>query len=93
MAITSRNKVNPQFSMSSMTDIVFLLLIFFLVATTLLKKERDLDMRLPGPPDETTERQPQLPVVILVIDGETRLYRRGFDLNIADWVGRALAGE
>ncbi len=34
----------------------------------------------------------ELPVVVLVVDGVTKLYRRGFDLNIADWVGRALEG-
>jgi len=34
-----------------------------------------------------------LPVVVLVVDGETRLYRRGFDLNIADWVSRALRDQ
>jgi biopolymer transport protein ExbD len=36
MAIKQRNKVNPAFSMSSMTDIVFLLLIFFMVTSTLV---------------------------------------------------------
>ncbi len=36
MAIKRRNKANAQFSMSSMTDIVFLLLIFFLVTSTLI---------------------------------------------------------
>ncbi len=36
MAIKSRNKVNPQFSMSSMTDIVFLLLIFFMITSTMI---------------------------------------------------------
>ena len=36
MAIKRRNKANAQFSMSSMTDIVFLLLIFFLVTSTLV---------------------------------------------------------
>ena len=35
MAIKRRTKVEPAFSMSSMTDIVFLLLIFFLVTSTL----------------------------------------------------------
>jgi hypothetical protein len=30
------------------------------------------------------------PVVVVVVNGETRLYRRGYDLNIADWVRRAL---
>ena len=36
MAIKRRNKANAQFSMSSMTDIVFLLLIFFQVTSTLV---------------------------------------------------------
>lgn len=36
MAIKRRNKVEASFSMSSMTDIVFLLLIFFLVTSTLV---------------------------------------------------------
>ena len=36
MAIKRRSKVDPTFSMSSMTDIVFLLLVFFLVTSTLV---------------------------------------------------------
>lgn len=36
MAIRRTTKVNPEMSMSSMTDIVFLLLIFFLVTSTLV---------------------------------------------------------
>ena len=36
MAIKRTTKVDPAFSMSSMTDIVFLLLIFFLVTSTLI---------------------------------------------------------
>lgn len=30
------------------------------------------------------------PVVALIVDGETRLYHRGYELSIADWVLRAL---
>ncbi len=36
MALKRRTKVDPNFSMSSMTDIVFLLLIFFMVTSTLI---------------------------------------------------------
>ncbi len=36
MAIQARNKVSPAFSMSGMTDIVFLLLIFFMITSTLI---------------------------------------------------------
>ena len=34
MALSSRNKVSVNFSMASMTDIVFLLLIFFMITST-----------------------------------------------------------
>ena len=36
MALRTRNKVSVAFSMSSMTDIVFLLLIFFMITSTLV---------------------------------------------------------
>lgn len=36
MAISARNKINMNFAMSGMTDIVFLLLIFFMIASTLI---------------------------------------------------------
>ena len=36
MALKRTSKVDASFSMSSMTDIVFLLLIFFLVTSTLI---------------------------------------------------------
>jgi biopolymer transport protein ExbD len=36
MTLKKRNKINASFSMSSMTDIVFLLLIFFMVTSTLI---------------------------------------------------------
>lgn len=36
MALKKRNKIDASFSMSSMTDIVFLLLIFFMVTSTLI---------------------------------------------------------
>ena len=36
MALSSRNKINVQFSMAGMSDIVFLMLIFFMVTSTLI---------------------------------------------------------
>ncbi len=36
MAIKRRNKINASFSMSSMTDLVFLLLIFFMITSTVV---------------------------------------------------------
>ncbi len=39
---------DPELSISPLIDVAFLLLIYFLVATTLLKEEADLSMTLPG---------------------------------------------
>lgn len=36
MAIKRRNKVSAEFSMASMTDVIFLLLIFFMITSTLV---------------------------------------------------------
>ncbi len=36
MSLSSRNKIQAGFSMSGMTDIVFLLLIFFMITSTLI---------------------------------------------------------
>ena len=48
MNLKGRNKITPEFSMSSMTDIVFLLLIFFMIASTLAKELNTIDIKLPG---------------------------------------------
>ena len=36
MALKRRTKITPTFSMSSMTDIIFLLLIFFMITSTMI---------------------------------------------------------
>ncbi len=46
MDARGRNKISPEFNMSSMTDIVFLLLIFFMLTSTLVTVNA-LDILLP----------------------------------------------
>ena len=46
MNLRGRNKITPEFNMSSMTDIVFLLLIFFMIASTLVTTNA-IDILLP----------------------------------------------
>jgi len=46
MNLKGRNKVDPSFNMSSMTDIVFLLLIFFMLTSTLVTVSA-IDVLLP----------------------------------------------
>lgn len=55
MAIKSRNKVNAQFSMSSMTDIVFLLLIFFMITSTMIHPNA-LKLLLPQSNNQTSAK-------------------------------------
>lgn len=54
MNLRGRNKVTPEFNMSSMTDIVFLLLIFFMIASTLVSAEA-IDLLLPESSSKTTQ--------------------------------------
>ena len=54
MRLRGRNKVTPEFNMSSMTDIVFLLLIFFMIASTLVSAEA-IDLLLPKSTSKTTQ--------------------------------------
>jgi biopolymer transport protein ExbD len=54
MNFKNRNKVSPDFSMSSMTDIVFLLLIFFMLTAS---TPNALDLLLPKAKGKSTNTQ------------------------------------
>ena len=56
MGLRSRNKVSANFNMSSMTDIVFLLLIFFMLTSTLVSPNA-LKLLLPSSKSKTLEKQ------------------------------------
>ncbi|GGK33673.1 biopolymer transporter ExbD [Yeosuana aromativorans] len=56
MNIRGRNKVSPEFNMSSMTDIVFLLLIFFMIASTLVSTSA-IDILLPKASGKTENKK------------------------------------
>ena len=56
MDIRGRNKINPNFNMSSMTDIVFLLLIFFMLTSTLVTVNA-LDIILPKAEGKTENKK------------------------------------
>ena len=54
MKLKGRNKISPDFSMSSMTDIVFLLLIFFMLTAN---SPNALDLLLPKAKGKSTNTQ------------------------------------
>ena len=54
MKLKGKNKVSPEFSMASMTDIVFLLLIFFMLTAN---APNALDLLLPRAKGKSTNQQ------------------------------------
>ena len=69
MALKRRNKVDASFSMSSMTDIVFLLLIFFMVTSTLIAPNA-LKLLLPQSNNQTAAK----PVSSISITADLKYY-------------------
>ena len=69
MAIKRRTKVDSSFSMSSMTDIVFLLLIFFMITSTLIHPNA-LKLLLPQSNSQVSAK----PITTISIDAEHRVY-------------------
>tara|TARA_Y100001980_G_C14324574_1_gene144078 strand:- start:32 stop:427 length:396 start_codon:yes stop_codon:yes gene_type:complete len=70
MNLKGRNKITPEFNMSSMTDIVFLLLIFFMIASTLAKNLDTIDVKLPQAKGKTENRN----TVSLTINNRFQFY-------------------
>ena len=73
MDFRTRNKVTPNFNMSSMTDVVFLLLIFFMIASTLAKNLNTIDVKLPQAKGKSENRVN----ISVSIDSRNRFYIDG----------------
>ena len=64
MAVRKRNKVSAEFNMSSLTDIIFLLLIFFMLTSKAVQITIDL------PESDSTAVAPSNLPVMTTVDGE-----------------------
>ena len=73
MDFKTSNKITPNFNMSSMTDVVFLLLIFFMIASTLAKNLNTIDVKLPEAKGKSENRDN----VSVSIDKKNRFYIDG----------------
>lgn len=73
MNLRGRNKISPEFNMSSMTDVVFLLLIFFMIASTLAKQLDTIEVKLPQAKGKTENRRS----IALTINKNNRFYIDG----------------
>lgn len=69
MNLRGRNKVTPEFNMSSMTDIVFLLLIFFMLTSTMVTTNA-LDLVLPKAKGKTDSNKS----ISISIDKDLKFY-------------------
>ncbi|MBI1192440.1 MAG: biopolymer transporter ExbD [Bacteroidetes bacterium] len=69
MSMRMRNKRSADFSMSSLTDIIFLLLIFFLLTSTLVQPNA-VKLLLPNSTSQTQARQN----VAVAIDAQNQFY-------------------
>lgn len=64
-----KNKISPQFSMSSMTDIIFLLLIFFMITSTMVSPNA-IKVLLPQSSQQTSAK----PLARVIIDRDLNYY-------------------
>lgn len=69
MALKRRNKVDPSFSMASMTDVIFLLLIFFMVTSTVVFPNA-IKVLLPQSKQQTSAK----PLTRVTIDAALNYY-------------------
>lgn len=69
MSLKRRSKISNEFSMASMTDIVFLLLLFFMISSTLIAPNA-LKLQLPESNNQTEEK----PVTTISITHDLKYY-------------------
>ena len=69
MALKRKTKVNEAFSMASMTDVIFLLLIFFMVTSTVVVPNA-IKLTLPQAQKQTAAK----PITRVTIDAEGNYY-------------------
>ena len=69
MNLRGRNKITPEFNMSSMTMLVFVL-IFFMIASTLAKQLDTIEVKLPQAKSKTENRRS----IAVTINQSNRFY-------------------
>ncbi len=74
----------PGLEISSLIDICFLLLIYFLVTTTLIPKERDQKSSIPGEPQPGSEPSKIQPMFIKIDEAGVIYTRSGEELESLD---------
>ena len=68
MGLKKRGKVSAEFSMSSLTDIIFLLLIFFMLTSSLVSPNA-LNLKMPGTSNVPSSTAKSLPKITITKSG------------------------
>jgi len=76
MPIHARNKISASFSMASMSDLVFLLLIFFMITSTLIAPNA-IKLLLPSSDSQTMAKQ----TVTVYINEQQNFYIEEFQVS------------
>jgi biopolymer transport protein ExbD len=89
MGLQKRNKTSAEFSMSSLTDIIFLLLIFFMLTSGLVAPNA-LNLKLPGRSNASAPSSSRMSNVAISASG--RYYLNGGSISLEE-LDRRLSGE
>jgi len=76
--------------LTSMTDIVFLLLIFFMVSTTFVDLNRQLDIQLPDTP--AAEQAPETRRYVVELSAQNTLRLDGAEIPLSELTSRLQQG-
>ena len=90
MAIQMQNKINTEFSMASMADMVFLLLIFFMLTSTLVNPNA-IKLLLPESSGKTIAKQS----TFVYVDSAMRYYvneKPASEQNLKQMISKSLIG-
>lgn len=79
MAFKNKNKVNAQFNTSALTDIIFLLLIFFMLTSSLVAPN-SLNMKLPGSSRTEAPQASEIDEIMIRSGGRYSLNGRSIEL-------------
>ncbi len=92
MGLKKRNKANAEFSMSSLTDIIFLLLIFFMLTSSMVVPNA-LNLKLPGKRKSNTELKAPPSNVVIKRNGTYWMSGKRVTLNRIEKAVRALGAK
>lgn len=91
MAIKSNNKISAEFSMASMSNLVFLLLIFFILTSTLVAPNA-IKLLLPSGSGKVLSKQS----TIVSVNNQNQLFVNGTpatELNFQQLLSQSLIGQ